>query len=299
MAPETPPSERELEAEEHFAQPGCTGRGTLLVPGLPQFCRGDRATGTALLSLGTLELGTAVGAGMKNGFGSSSAGRPLLAFGDLVTLSAMDAALESQRARRLLYVPQESLAEMALAPFSTEVLARPEVWAGVVGTVALGLAFSELVEGGLSTSGFGKRPVLFGREMNSAVGYPLAGAIGVGLFEHVAIAEESVFRGLLQSGLSRRYGETRGLVYGSLAFGLVHASNVAFLAPEDRLRYLAFGVPFITLLGGYLGFIYQRDGYTLGPGIAVHFWYDLLIEATSFVLDPKNSPLALRAAVPF
>lgn len=266
---------------------------------MPQLCRGDVQSGTTLAVLGAAELGTAIAAGATNGFDSSSAGVPLLAFADLITLSAMDAALEAQRAKRLLYVPQETLGEMALAPFSGEVLRRPEVWGGIAGTVALGLLFSELAEGGLSTRGFGKRPVLFGREWNSAVGYPLASAIGIGLFEHVAVAEESAFRGLLQSGLSRRYGETRGLVYGSLAFGLIHASNALFLAPEDRLRYLAFGVPFITLLGSYLGLVYQRDGYTLGPGIAVHFWYDFLIEATAFVLDPKNSPLALRAQVPF
>src|SRR5207237_10050183 len=99
------------------------------------------------------------------------------------------------------------------------------------------------------TRAFGHRPVLFGDEMNGAVGYPLAGASGIGLFEHAAIAEETASRGLLQSGWSRSYGETRGWIYGSLAFGLIHSTNIFFMDSSQRLKDLAFGVPFITRLG--------------------------------------------------
>ncbi len=211
----------------------------------------------------------------------------------------MDAVLELQRARKLLYVPQENLAELAAAPFSLEVLSQPTVFLGIAGTLAAGLLVARITDGPLTTQGFGKRPVLFGRTVNSSWGYPVAFGIGVGLFEHVALAEETAFRGVLQSSWARRYGEDRGWIYGSLAFGLIHSTNLFFMDSSQRLSYLLVGVPFITLLGSYLGLAYRHSGYSLAPPVAIHFWYDFLIEAVSFVLDPRDSPLALSYGAPF
>jgi membrane protease YdiL (CAAX protease family) len=295
----SPPSEREQEARERVSEGKCDGRYALFFPGLGQLCRGRTVEASLMASLGMAELSTALVSGAKNGFGQPAAGVPLLAFGDLLTYSVMDTVLESQRAARLQFVPQETPAELARAPFSAEVLARPSVWAGIAGTLAAGLLISRIVDGPLNTQNFAKRPVLFGREMNSAIGYPLAAGIGVGLFEHVALAEESAFRGVLQSGWARSWGEERGWIYGSLAFGLLHTTNIFFMPSSDRVGYLAVGVPFITLLGSYLGLAYRWSGYSLAPPVAIHFWYDFLIEAASFVSDPKNSPLAVSWGVPF
>jgi membrane protease YdiL (CAAX protease family) len=296
---EAPASEREVEARESVIHGTCDARYGVFFPGVGQLCRGHTAEGALILGLGVAELGTAIGAGVAGGFSKTAAQVPLLAFGDLLTLSVMDSALETQRAARLPYVPQESLSELARAPFSLEVMSKPAVWGGILGTLAAGLLVSRALGGPLDTQHFGKRPVLFGREFNSAVGYPLAGAIGVGLFEHVALAEEMAFRGLLQSTWTRSSGEQRGWIYGSVAFGLVHASNILFLPSDQRLTYLAVGVPFITLLGSYIGMAYRWSGYSLGPPVAIHFWYDFLLEAMAFVVDPKNSPLAMTWAVPF
>jgi membrane protease YdiL (CAAX protease family) len=245
------------------------------------------------------ELGAAVTGALTNGLGSPAAGVPLIALGDLMTLSIFDVGLENQRAARLPYVPQESLGELARAPFSSEVLSRPAVWAGILGSLAAGILVSAVVDRGIDTTNAGKRPILFGREMNSALGYPLAGAIGVGLFEHVAIAEEMAFRGGVQSAFARSSGETRGWIYASLVFGAIHGSNILFLDRGQRFTYLVVGVPFITLLGSYLGLAYRWSGYSLAPSVAIHFWYDLLIEAAGFVADPKNSPLAVSWGMPF
>jgi membrane protease YdiL (CAAX protease family) len=288
-----------VEARERVLGSGCRSRAQILWPGVVQLCRGKTREGALLAGLGVAELATAITAGASSGFDSAAAGLPLLAFGDLLTASVMDAALETQRAAQLPFVPQESLAELARAPFSAEVLARPAVWGGILGTLAVGILVSRVLDGPIQTQNFGKRPVLFGHEVNSAVGYPLAFGIGAGLFEHVAVAEETAFRGLLQSGWARSSGEQRGWIYGSLAFGAVHATNIAFLQPSDRLRYLAIGVPFITVLGSYLGLAYRWSGYSLGPPVAVHFWYDLLIEAVGFVSDPKKSPISFTWGAPF
>jgi membrane protease YdiL (CAAX protease family) len=295
----SPPSEREQEARKRVIGGNCDARYGLLFPGLGQLCRGRAVEGSLMAGLGTAELSTALASGAKNGFNQPGAAVPLLAFGDLLTYSVMDAVLESHRAARLRFVPQESPAELARAPFSAEVLKRPSVWAGIAVTLAAGLLVSRIVDGPLNTQNFAKRPVLFGREMNSAIGYPLAAGIGVGLFEHVALAEESAFRGVLQSSWARSWGEERGWIYGSLAFGLLHASNVLFMSSSDRVAYLAVGIPFITLLGSYLGLAYRWNDYSLAPPVAIHFWYDFLIEAASFVADPKNSPLAVAWGVPF
>ena len=61
-----------------------------------------------LASLGIAEAGAVIGGGVANGFDSSAAGVPLIALGDLWTLSVIDVALEEQRAARLSYVPQET-----------------------------------------------------------------------------------------------------------------------------------------------------------------------------------------------
>jgi len=296
-APDAPPSARELESQQRVAN--CPVNAGLFVPGVLQMCRGRKTEGTVLASLGVAELGAAVAGGAANGFSSSAAGVPLIALGDLWTLSVIDVALEEQRAARLSYVPQESLAELARAPFSFEVLSRPSVWAGIAGSLAAGILVSAIVDHGIDTSNAGKRPVIFGREMNSAVGYPLAAAVGVGLFEHVAVAEEMAFRGALQSSWARSLDETRAWAYASLVFGAAHGSNVLFLDRGQRLTYLAVGLPFITLLGGYLGLAYRWNDYSLAPSVAIHFWYDFLIEAFAFVTDPKNSPLALSWGMPF
>jgi len=297
LAPDEPPSAREIESAERVA--ACPAGPELFVPGLLQSCRGRTAEGSLLTALTVAELGVGVGSAVANGPGSSATGVPFLALADLFTLSLMDLALETQRAQRLSYVPQETVGELARAPFSGEVLSRPEVWAGITGSLAAGILVSALVDGGIDTHNAGKRPILFGREVNSALGYPAAAAIGVVLFEHVAIAEEMAFRGVVQSSFARSSGETRGWLYASLGFGLIHASNIIFIDRSQRLTYLAVGVPFITMLGSYLGLAYRWNRYSLAPSVAIHFWYDLLLEAASFVADPKNSPLAVAWGMPF
>src|SRR5262249_5615284 len=161
------------------------------------------------------------------------------------------------------------------------------------------LLVSRIVDGPYDTTNFGKRPVIFGQEMNSAVGYPLAGAIGIALFEHVAVAEESVFRGLVQSGFARSSGETKGWIYGSLIFRLAHSTNIFFIDESQRAKYLLVRVPFITLPDSYFGLAYWSSGSSLGPSVAIHLWYDFLIEAYGFILDPKHSPLAVTWSMPF
>jgi membrane protease YdiL (CAAX protease family) len=296
LSADEPPSQQELDDRYGFQHPQCNPRWGAVYPGLGALCAGRDTEGKILFGVATAELATGLTVGALSGFGSTAAELPLLGFGDLFTGVTIEASLRVQRSLHLPYVPQETLADDFAAPFRPEVLKQPDVYLGIIGLVAAGYLFEQYVDGPLSTETRGQRPVLFGKTLNPSVGYPLATAIGVGLFSQVATAEEVAFRGMVQSGLTRSYGEIPGWIGGSLIFGLFHASNVIFLPSNQRVDYLTHGVPFITIVGSYLGFTYMNHNYSLSSSIAVHFWYDLLIEGISFILDPKNSPLAFSYA---
>ena len=72
-----------------------------------------------------------------------------------------------------------------------------------------------------------------------------------------------------------------------------------FIDARDRVKYLYAAVPFITVLGSYLGWTYHDAGYELSTPVAIHFWYDFLVEAVDFLADPKNSPLSMRLGFAF
>ena len=293
LTADEPPTEREIEDANLIHHSDCAPRLSLIFPGTLALCEGRTAEGSALAGLGATELASGLAFGIKDGFGSTQALLPFFVFSDLLAADSLDARLRQQRALRLTYVPPETIPELAVAPFSPEILAEPAVWAGIAGTVGLGLLYSRLVDGPFDASNAGTRPVLFGRTVQTLPGYASAGAVGLGVFEHVSIAEEMIFRGYIQSGLTRRYGEDEGWLLGSLIFGAFHATNILFIDPGQRLHYLYADVPFITVVGSYLGYAYRNDRFSLSAPVAIHFWYDFLTEAISFALDPKNSPLAV------
>jgi membrane protease YdiL (CAAX protease family) len=287
-----PPTEREVNDLASLRHPDCNPALGSLFPGAGSYCTGHHTEGEVLIGVGALELGTGLAFGFRDGFGTTQAEVPLLAFGDLLTASALDGTVRLQRAKRMLYVPEETLSDDFSAPFRLDVLRQPDVFLGIIGTVGVGVLFEQFLDGGLATTSFKQRPQLFGKQVNPSVAYPVATAIGLGMFSQVAAAEELAFRGLVQSSLTRGQGETAGWLEGSLIFGLFHATNAVFLPADQRVDYLTRSVPYITLVGSYLGYTYMQHNYSLSPSIAVHFWYDFLIEAVAFVLDPKNSPLS-------
>lgn len=108
-----------------------------------------------------------------------------------------------------------------------------------------------------------------------------------------------MFRGLLQSALTRATDPTAGWLLSSLLFGPIHASNAIMMSPEERLFYLALGLPYITTVGLWLGHTYRATDYHLAAPVALHFWYDFLLVGTAFVLDPDDNPLSARIAFRF
>jgi len=298
-----PVSEEETSAAFRVRGASCGPYAGLFFPGVSQFCLGQNGKGAALLALGATELGVGVGLGLAidgegdSGFAHPGAAIPLLAFQDTYSYSLADGFIQRHLAEASLFAPRDSLADLIAAPFNWEVMKRPRVWAGVLGTLALGIGVSLAITG--TGSGGSDRPNVFGRRFSGGVGYPLAGAVGTALFSHVAIGEETLFRGVLQSQFARRRGEWAGWGTATVLFGLVHAPNAFALEPEDRTEFLLYGLPVITAVGAYFGWVYKAEGYSLAPPVALHFWYDLLLSATFFALDPSDSPISASFSIPF
>lgn len=301
---ERAPSPRELEAEEATRDASCGPALSLVFPGVAQMCQGRVAEGVGLTTLGAAELGTGLGVGLSrgegfDGFSHPGAAVPLLAFQNLYAYAYADALFQEQLAQRLLYVPEDTPTELLIAPFNANVLRHTDVWLATLVTLGLGVGLSAAVDEDLTTRHVGEDANLFGRTFPPATGYPLAAGVGAGVFSHVAIGEESLFRGMLFSQMAREAGPTAGLVGSSVVFGVAHAPNALALPHDEQLPYLAFGVPFITALGSWLGVAYRAHDYSLAAPVAIHFWYDFLLSATFFALDPQHSPLAASVAVPF
>jgi membrane protease YdiL (CAAX protease family) len=76
------------------------------------------------------------------------------------------------------------------------------------------------------------------------------------------LAEETLFRGVIQVGLTRVLPESAALVAASVAFGLAH-----FVTPTYAVL--------AGLAGLYLGSLYQLQGNLLVP-IVAHALYDFM-----------------------
>ncbi len=298
-----PPSQAEIDAGLAVETRSCSPSLGWLFPGLGQLCLGKRGEAAVLSSLAASEIGTALTVGVKTDYDADGDGEPdpfqhpgvslpLAAVQDLWLYGLADAWITGALARRELYAPPDTMSDLLAAPFNLEVLERPAVWAGLVGALAVGLGVSFALADDVDTDEVGDDPNLFGETVDGRYGYPLGGLAGGGLFLHVAPAEEALFRGVVQSGLSRSMGQTQGWIAASLLFGLAHVPNIYALPEEDRKEYLLYGIPVITAAGFYLGWVYRSSDYSLAPSTAIHFWYDFLLTATEFVLDPQHSIFA-------
>ena len=218
---------------------------------------------------------------------------PLAGLQDVYVYGISATYIDNALAQRKRFAPRDSLADLLAAPFNIEVIKDPKVFLGLVGALAVGIGATLLIDD-IDTSNAGGDPNVFGRQFSAAPGYGLGLGIGAGLFAQVGVAEEALFRGVVQSGLARGLGENAGLVYGSLIFGAAHAPNALGLEGEQRTNYLLYALPTITALGTYMSYLYKDSDYSLAPSTALHFWYDFLLSGTFFLLSPDDSLISAR-----
>jgi membrane protease YdiL (CAAX protease family) len=297
-----PPAPEEVEARVTLDHASCAPSLAFVFPGAGQLCMGKTEQAALMGSVGAAEVGAAIAGAVATRDSEHPAVEvPLNAFADLWLFGVFDVVLTRQRAAAELYAPRDTPSDLLAAPLNVQVMKRPSVWIGLTLALAaaVGVTIVSAGDDDVDTDQVGDDPNLFGKRVDAAYGYPLGFAAGAGLFSQVALAEESIFRGYVQSALSRAWGENAGWIASGLMFGAAHIPNALALPEEDRADYLLYGLPVVTAVGLYMGWLYRHSDYSLAPSVAMHFWYDFLLTSTSLVFDPEDSFFSAGIAVPF
>jgi len=201
-------------------------------------------------------------------------------------------------------VAKEQMTDLLAAPFNPHVLKSPWIWAGVPALLGAGALLTRLVSptafnAGSRSLSDGKGVNFFGYHYGTASGVALGETYDAGLYLPVAVGEESLFRGVIQAGLSETsLGLWGGWAASSAIFGGAHFFNYFDGSPEG-FRRAAYAVPYLMATGGYLGLVYIKSDFSLLQNTAVHFWYDFLLATVSFIADPDHQPWVVQYGMPF
>ncbi len=180
-------------------------------------------------------------------------------------------------------VDDTPLDQLFTAPFQRQTISDPWVWGAAVFGAAVGLLQSP--DRGEAYSDI-KDVEIFADNANrtwGTVGYT-ASAFAVSL--GAGVAEEALWRGVLQNQMEHRYGKDKGLWWASGLFGSAHLLG---LNGSANLR----GGVFATAAGYYLGHLFQRNHHRLAKPIAAHFWYNFAAMTTAFLRNPEDNPFGI------
>ena len=261
-----------------------------LLPGGGQLYLGEKSEGAIYLG-STLSL-VGWGAYAETQRGHNEVNAPLVWAQQLYVLSYYtayrDLRIHIGDTGGAVPVDPASTKELILAPFRWKQVSSPWVIGpALVGVgLSLGIAFSRSDRRTFREIGqvhyIGQS---FNRDQSIApmTAYWATTSLGAGL------SEEALFRGVIQAEAEDHWGPTKGLLFGSGVFGLVHLFN----------RWDPGDVAFATAAGIYLGWRYQKTNYRLSQSIAAHFWYDLAAGLTSYFVDPKHNPLGANISYTF
>ncbi len=105
-------------------------------------------------------------------------------------------------------------------------------------------------------------------------------AFGAGYSYLAGTHEEALFRGWMMP-LIREYvaGDTTSNILQSLIFALAHRGSVDLPIPQ-------------LLLGYHLGYVTQRNGWTLGEAAFIHTWWDVIAFMAAY--SKRESPAVLN-----
>lgn len=176
-------------------------------------------------------------------------------------------------------IENTKMTKLAFSPFNTEYLKRPTVYLAPI--VAIGIAYSLR---GNKKVGDIKKITIAKKDFDSLPGSLIYEGMMLPFGFSAAFGEECLYRGFLQQEMERLFGKTGGLITASLIFGAMH------IGQETRYKNSDYIYPTIATLGGfYFGWIYQRNNYELGEGIAAHGWFTSSFLLANFLLDPENN----------
>lgn len=170
-------------------------------------------------------------------------------------------------------MPNDSLLDLAKAPFQVSVMKKKEVWGGILGFLAAGATVSYFA--------FADSSIKFPfSATNQPKIYPaLALPVGIG--------EEAFFRGFIQSHLMELSSPVPAIVGSSLIFGAMHASNATEMEEKEKKAYYTYGLPLISSFGGYMGWLTYKTN-SLKYSTAVHAWYDFIVFSAAAAAQKKT-----------
>ncbi len=122
------------------------------------------------------------------------------------------------------------------------------------------------------------------------------GATSLAMGWAAGVGEEYIVRNYMMPIMDYKYGQTKGLIYSSVAFGALHFTNL-FFAEKPDYKSTLLQVGQATVLGLILGRDIQKRDYNIGPAVAAHVWYDAVLMIGSFLINPENN--FLGASVKF
>jgi membrane protease YdiL (CAAX protease family) len=233
-----------------------------LFPGFGHLYLGDVKTAGALIG----SAGAGVGAAFLGYRNEQILGTSLLTVSAVYSYGIYAAYRDARKingtASYTYQMPTDSFADLALAPFRLSVLKKPEVWGAFLGVLTIAAGTAYFAYPGEAHAALSIRTELLA---------PLAAF-------PVAIGEESLFRGYLQSQLTELMNPWAGIALSSLAFGAAHIPNAQLLDKEERWRYYSFSIPLITAIGAYFGWMTHKN-HSLKESVALHTWYDFTLFA--------------------
>ena len=182
-------------------------------------------------------------------------------------------------------IERASIRELALSPFRWKYLKRPRVFLAPL--IGVGLAFA--AKDSDKNAGDIERVRIAGNDFRRFTGSLAYESMALPFGFSAALGEECFFRGVIQQEMERAFGPTPGLITASLLFSAAH------IGQETRYEGLEATYPALaTLLGCYCGWIYQRNGYELGEGIAVHGLISTSYLLANYLLDPEHNFLGVE-----
>ncbi len=153
--------------------------------------------------------------------------------------------------------PRESLGELAVSPFSFKYLARPTTFIPLAVEAALLYHYRDSKD----AYAIYRADDVSERDLH---------VFNLTANEMTAVGEEAFFRGFLNNEFSSRYGDNTGLAVSSVIFGLAHTGQGQ---TANALQ--------ATAAGFYFGWLHQKNGYTTGEGVALHYWFNVLAGAAA------------------
>ena len=191
---------------------------------------------------------------------------PLLEYGpyDRLSVATVNAEMAAQTAQHVLLYsvystyrdlgrapgPEDGYFDLASSPFRFKYISDPYIF----------LPILLLLASSAGDSG-GGRTTLVPPGMKSGHGDLYANVVSF----NAGVSEEAFFRGVLNTSFSRSFGPMTGGFLSGLIFGLAHYDGSIS------------SVGFPTLAGFYFAYVSFLNGYDIRPGIALHFWWDVIV----------------------